>query len=371
MTKKNLAVFVVLLITLVVFSTIVLAAEDSQFYSGQIASFKSRSEADDLVKTMSVRGHDAFSHQVEVKGGTWYRVMIGKYDSRAEAVKRLEALKKDKVIGEFFIQRMKGNAPEKLKTKEPSAVRKETVEQAPVPMVKSAEAKVPEVTAPAVTTPSEKTSEITVPAATDPEVNAPPVTVPTMTNQEAKTPDAMVPEATPIQSKTIEKEAPAATPAQPETIKKVAPEEKIKVPVPVEAKKETREDYSTFAPREYRSADYYYILGIAHDEKGRYDQAIENYTKAVEKDPNYAAAYNKRGIIYIKRGQSELALADHEKAISLNPRNAEYYLNRGIDHRLAGHFDLAMSDFQAACKMGSEQACDALRRIAEKVPKTR
>jgi tetratricopeptide (TPR) repeat protein len=148
----------------------------------------------------------------------------------------------------------------------------------------------------------------------------------------------------------------------------MAPAEK---PAPVEAKQEkpaeTDADYSN--GRGGRNAEYYYILGAVFDAKGKHESALKNYTRALEKDPKYAPAYNKRGVIYLLMGHSDLAIADHGRAIGIDPSNVEYRFNRGLDYRLAGRQDQAMADFAAACRMGLDQACDALRRLEEKMEK--
>lgn len=115
-----------------------------------------------------------------------------------------------------------------------------------------------------------------------------------------------------------------------------------------------------------RSAEFYYILGIVEESKGRHDGALHQYSRAIEKDPQYAAAYNRRGMVYLKRGECNLAIADHSRAITLDPENVEFHFNRGVDYRLTGSLNPAVSDFKTACESGGNQACEALSKIAGK-----
>ena len=47
------------------------------------------------------------------------------------------------------------------------------------------------------------------------------------------------------------------------------------------------------------NAEAYYNRGIAYGDKGEYDKAIEDYSKAIELNPEYAEAYNNRGNAYV------------------------------------------------------------------------
>ena len=43
------------------------------------------------------------------------------------------------------------------------------------------------------------------------------------------------------------------------------------------------------------------IGGISYNNKGEYDLAIRDYTKAIELDPKFAYAYNNRGNSYYNK----------------------------------------------------------------------
>ena len=73
----------------------------------------------------------------------------------------------------------------------------------------------------------------------------------------------------------------------------------------------------------------YVNLGLAHYDKGEYDLAIAEYTKAIELDPENAVAYNGRGDVYYDKGELALAIADYTQAIKLDPQYAVAYYNRG------------------------------------------
>ena len=76
---------------------------------------------------------------------------------------------------------------------------------------------------------------------------------------------------------------------------------------------------------------------MAHDsfasalvDKGKIEEAIEHYNKAIRLAPEYDIAYNNRGIAYTKLGRYQMAIEDYNKAIHLEPDNADAYNNRGL-----------------------------------------
>ena len=61
----------------------------------------------------------------------------------------------------------------------------------------------------------------------------------------------------------------------------------------------------------------YHRRGTAYASKKEYDQAIADYTKALEIDPKYVGAYNDRGLAYTSKGDYERAIADVTRAVEL------------------------------------------------------
>ncbi len=82
-------------------------------------------------------------------------------------------------------------------------------------------------------------------------------------------------------------------------------------------------------PRQNESTDprFYNNRGAVYWEKGQYDRAISDFSKAIEIDARYSKAYNNRGIIYRLEGQYDRAISDFKKAIEINPLDAEAYNN--------------------------------------------
>jgi lipoprotein NlpI len=91
--------------------------------------------------------------------------------------------------------------------------------------------------------------------------------------------------------------------------------------------------------------------GIAYRNKGDLQHAIEDFSQAIQLDPNDDQALNNRGAAYMTIGDNDRAIQDYDQAIRLNP---EYFIaikNRAAAHVNKGQFDLAMQDYNRALKL--------------------
>jgi tetratricopeptide (TPR) repeat protein len=76
------------------------------------------------------------------------------------------------------------------------------------------------------------------------------------------------------------------------------------------------------------------------------EDAIADYTKAIELDPQHTRAYNNRGNAYISLGETESALRDYDTALELDPDLALTYFNRGLLHYQLGNPEQAIVDLE-------------------------
>jgi tetratricopeptide (TPR) repeat protein len=81
---------------------------------------------------------------------------------------------------------------------------------------------------------------------------------------------------------------------------------------------------------------------------GNFDQAIYEYTKAIDIDPNLAKAYDNRGVAYAQEGSLDRAIADFTMAIANNSKDAEAYNNRGHAYDVKGNLSQAIHDYTQA-----------------------
>ena len=102
--------------------------------------------------------------------------------------------------------------------------------------------------------------------------------------------------------------------------------------------------------------------GTAYGELGNYQQAIKDFTKAIELNPQYAMAYYNRGLTYGRNlGNYQQAIKDYTKAIQLNPQDAMAYYKRGLAYAKSGDAQKALENLKIAAKLGNRTAQDFLR----------
>ena len=98
-------------------------------------------------------------------------------------------------------------------------------------------------------------------------------------------------------------------------------------------------------PNKLKTAEEYFYEAYYKGIKGDYNGAINDYTKSIEHNPNYALAYYNRAIAknYIKDYYG--AISDYTKTIELNPSDAQAYVNRGIAKADLKDYYGAISDY--------------------------
>ena len=100
----------------------------------------------------------------------------------------------------------------------------------------------------------------------------------------------------------------------------------------------------------------HFDLAYAAAEKGDHDTAIQEYTLALEKDPNRPIAYNNRGSSYYNLKQYERAIQDYDKAIELDFNYADVYFNRGLSYHELKQYEQAIQDYDKAIKLDLNDA---------------
>lgn len=84
-----------------------------------------------------------------------------------------------------------------------------------------------------------------------------------------------------------------------------------------------------------------YSMGMDAYEKKEYDEALEYFTRFVEKVDSFADVWNIMGQIYHERAEFRKAIECFEKALAINPRYVEVQFNLAVAYSEIGEYDRA------------------------------
>ncbi|MFN3479966.1 MAG: tetratricopeptide repeat protein [Thermodesulfovibrionales bacterium] len=100
--------------------------------------------------------------------------------------------------------------------------------------------------------------------------------------------------------------------------------------------------------------------GINYMRSKDYDNAIKEFTLAIEKYPQYDVAYSNRAVAYMHQGKFNKALDDLKKAEEINPNNPTVHYNFVALYSMQKQIDRALDSLDRALELGFNNY-DALR----------
>ncbi len=104
-------------------------------------------------------------------------------------------------------------------------------------------------------------------------------------------------------------------------------------------------------------------LGCALADRGQFDEAIAQYRKALEIEPDHVNAHYNLGLALVERGQVEEAIAHYRKALDINPDYALVHVNLGNALAGRGKLDEAREHYQTALALATAQNDRALADV--------
>ncbi|MEK7699479.1 MAG: tetratricopeptide repeat protein, partial [Planctomycetota bacterium] len=113
------------------------------------------------------------------------------------------------------------------------------------------------------------------------------------------------------------------------------------------------EDVVSKSPKKVRG---HINLGVAYDDKGLTDKAIEKYQIALGIKPDYAEAHINLGVAYNNKGLSDKAVEEYRIALGIKPDYAEAYYNLGIAYKDKGLTDKAIEEYRIALRLKPDYA---------------
>ncbi len=108
-----------------------------------------------------------------------------------------------------------------------------------------------------------------------------------------------------------------------------------------------------------------YALGLVLDQVGRVREAVVEYRRALDRNPNYLVALNDLGVALASQGQLDEATRQFERLVVVDPEDADAQANLGHVLTAAGAHDRAARAFREALRLDPdhEGARAGLREI--------
>lgn len=108
-----------------------------------------------------------------------------------------------------------------------------------------------------------------------------------------------------------------------------------------------------------------YNRGVYHTQEGNWEQAIEEYTQALNLEPEFTQACYQRGNAFLRLGQLEAAIDDYTCVIEMDiqgpaEQKAPAYHNRARAYALQGALGKASDDYTQAVLLFSDPGCRAV-----------
>jgi tetratricopeptide (TPR) repeat protein len=91
-----------------------------------------------------------------------------------------------------------------------------------------------------------------------------------------------------------------------------------------------------------------------------YENAIKEFTVAIQKFPAYDVAYSNRAVAYMQQKKFNKAADDLKKGVEINPNNATLHYNFVALYSLENHLDRALDSLDRSLDLGFNNY-DALR----------
>ena len=87
-------------------------------------------------------------------------------------------------------------------------------------------------------------------------------------------------------------------------------------------------------------------LAMSFYQKKLYDQAVREYQRAIQLNPELVVIRNNLSMVYLEQGNYAGAIQESKRALELNPDNATSYNNIGMAYFREGDFPAAEKYWQ-------------------------
>jgi len=104
------------------------------------------------------------------------------------------------------------------------------------------------------------------------------------------------------------------------------------------------------------------LAGIAYYDLEQYEQAVSDFSNAIDLNTDDILSLKTRGWAYQKLGQLDPALRDLTTCIERKPSVRHHYVERASIHRDRGEFEAALFDFEKAIAIDPDNDTPDFRR---------
>jgi protein O-mannosyl-transferase len=101
-------------------------------------------------------------------------------------------------------------------------------------------------------------------------------------------------------------------------------------------------------------ADAHYNLAVVLRQEGRVDEAITHFEQTVQANPGFTEAYNNLGNAFLYKGKMDEAITQYQNALQINPDYGKALNNLGYALLQKGKVDEAIAHFQKALQINPD-----------------
>lgn len=93
-----------------------------------------------------------------------------------------------------------------------------------------------------------------------------------------------------------------------------------------------------------QTVEQYVNKGLVLDSMGKYQEAIQSFSKAIELEPMLAVAWYNRGVSKLNASKYSESIVDFNKCIFIDTAMYEAYYNRSIAYKMTNNYQFAWAD---------------------------
>ncbi len=115
-----------------------------------------------------------------------------------------------------------------------------------------------------------------------------------------------------------------------------------------------------------KQAEKHFKKGFEYQNQGNLDEALQEYEKALQLNPDYTQVYTNLGAVYLGKQDYDQAILQFKKVIELNYFDKKAHYNLGLAYLYKGDVEKAQEEVKFLRSLGSEFADALERKIAER-----